>query len=190
MDKAYREQIDSIAQMINKIVFDNRDKNTPLSELLENIGIEVQYFVDSDISGYLRWDANQNKPVIAVNAKHSEQRRRFSMAHELGHLVLAFKWLPAPYGDGIEFDDNRILNVTKYRGKESLTANEKQEEAIVNEFAAGFLMPYDKIDELWETDGPNVELVIDKMVATFNVSEQAARVRIANYLRDRGLSIE
>lgn len=190
MDKTTQTIIDKIAYQLSDIVFDDKDrKEISLDELFNDIGISVKYFIDSDLSGYLEWDPDLNNgiggPVIYINATHSKSRRNFSLAHELGHLVLGFKWLPAPYGDKNElFDEKKVLNVTKYRGASNLTRKQKQEEQKANEFATAFLMSAKQIDQILKEKNNDFEKTIDTMVSDLGVSAQAARIRLGNYLKD------
>lgn len=190
MDKTTQIIIDEIAYQLSDIVFDDKNrKEIPLDELFNDIGISVKYFIDSDLSGYLEWDPDLNNgiggPVIYINATHSKSRRNFSLANELGHLVLGFKWLPAPYGDKNElFNKKKVLNVTKYRGASNLTRKQKQEEQKANEFAAAFLMSAKQIDQILKEKNNDFEKTIDTMVSDLGVSPQAARIRLGNYLKD------
>ena len=61
-------------------------------ELLEESGIKVLASELTDIAGltaYARLGDRQVEPVIVLNGQHSGERQRFTLAHELGHLVLA-----------------------------------------------------------------------------------------------------
>src|SRR4051794_27355690 len=44
----------------------------------------------NDFSGFL-YQSGNSAPVIGVNSKHPLNRRRFTIAHELGHLLLHSK---------------------------------------------------------------------------------------------------
>ncbi|WP_324285479.1 ImmA/IrrE family metallo-endopeptidase [Lactiplantibacillus plantarum] len=178
MNKETKKNIDTLAGLIHEIIFRNGEMN--LETALESAGITVQFFNDDEFDGFLKWDKRNNKPIISVNANHAEVRRNFSMAHELGHLVLNFRWIP--YSSSNPAPDNEILNVTKYRGG-SYTEKEKPEEVIANEFAAGFLIPDDDLRTIINemTDGDYVRLV-GTVAERFNVSTQAASIRIDNFL--------
>ena len=61
-------------------------------ELLEESGIKVLAFDLSSIGGltaHARRGGNRVASVIVVNSSDSGERQRFTLAHELGHLVLA-----------------------------------------------------------------------------------------------------
>lgn len=60
-------------------------------ELLEECGIKVLALELSDIGGLTAYVRRGNKAidaVIVVNRNHSGERQRFTLTHELGHLVL------------------------------------------------------------------------------------------------------
>ena len=60
-------------------------------ELLEECGVKVLAFDLHTIGGltaYARRNGNRVASVIVVNSKHSGERQRFTLTHELGHLVL------------------------------------------------------------------------------------------------------
>ena len=47
--------------------------------------------ISDSISGYSRIN-EIGTPEIVVNVNHSKGRRRFTMAHELGHIILHWGW--------------------------------------------------------------------------------------------------
>ena len=60
-------------------------------ELLEECGIKVLAFDLSDVGGMTAhaWSGTKRvASVIVVNSEHSGERQRFTLTHELGHLVL------------------------------------------------------------------------------------------------------
>jgi Zn-dependent peptidase ImmA (M78 family)/DNA-binding XRE family transcriptional regulator len=64
---------------------------TKLVELLENRGIKV-LAIDADkmdgLTARVKRRAGSAVPVIVINGKDWSERKRFNLAHELGHLVL------------------------------------------------------------------------------------------------------
>src|SRR6266446_867472 len=59
-----------------------------MKPLLEKLGIElVAEDLDKELSGVLIKEDQQI--LIAVNSNHSPTRQRFTIAHEIGHFVLA-----------------------------------------------------------------------------------------------------
>jgi Zn-dependent peptidase ImmA (M78 family)/transcriptional regulator with XRE-family HTH domain len=86
-----------------------------MAELLEDKGIKVIALgLPEDVSGskaFVERPGNENVPVIVVNAGHNGERQRFTLAHELGHLVMNFEGL-----------------------------NDKEQEKAADRFAGAFLM--------------------------------------------------
>ena len=59
-----------------------------VTEVLEDQGVKVVMLAsDSKIDGLSCW-ANKTIPVVVVNKNQNSDRLRFSLAHELGHLLL------------------------------------------------------------------------------------------------------
>lgn len=138
--------------------------------LVKKLNIDLSFEeLEDEISGFLF--TKGNKQAIVINKKHSENRKRFSIAHELGHSVL--------------HDKNRELfldsrnTVFFFRDKRSSSGiNDLEIEA--NEFAAQILMPQRLIDQLIKkynldiTDDTNVTVLAKKL----KVSEQALIYRL------------
>lgn len=142
----------------------------------KNIGVEATSLED-DISGFF---LSKNKKFhIGYNSDHSENRRRFTVAHELGHYFLHSKEIPL-------FIDK--LERSLYRNTES-SSGEIQKEREANAFAAALLMP--KTLLIREIKSCNVELIdsITKYLSSkFKVSEEAMSFRLTNLgLLDYGL---
>ena len=192
MEKELRTVIDKVASLAHELVVSKRVfSNDSLEDAIEASGIDVKYFVDKNIDGFLKWDAEQQSPVIAVNANQPETRRNFSMAHELGHLILDWKWLPYGNNDNSRFDKSKVLNVTLYRGG-TYSQTERKEETNVNEFAAAFLMPNFLLKEL--VDGiENNEIsysdALYELKKKSNVYMMSAGYRLKNYCEAQGIDI-
>lgn len=180
MDKKLRRTIDSIAEFINEKL--KLKDATSLEDALKSAGVEVSYFTDEKYDGFLSWDKDKKAPVISVNATHSQTRINFSIAHELGHLVLNYKWIPFDADNPVP--DGDVLSVTKYRGATDYSVNEKQEETVANEFAASFLMTNSDIKSLIDSSDFSYTQLISELSTKFNVSEQAAKIRLDNFLEE------
>jgi Zn-dependent peptidase ImmA (M78 family) len=127
---------------------------------------------EDDISGILYRKGDNT--IIGINSAHSETRRRFSIAHELGHLALHRK----------ELFVDKVVRID-FRDRTSSLAI-KAEEIAANAFAAGLLMPRDflareilrKLSK--RSSQPAKEKLINHLAKTFKVSPQAMEYRLIN----------
>ena len=130
----------------------------------------VEERLDRSVSGLLYRDGDH--VVIGVNSTHAERRRRFTIAHELGHLVLH-------KGRPLVVDHVRI----NFRDANSSTASDL-EEIQANAFAAELLMPRDQVitnaKKALAGQVANEESVIRDLADGFEVSEQAMEYRLVN----------
>ncbi len=88
-----------------------------LVKVLEAAGVIV-YFINTDIEKFdgITLFTDKGHPIIFVNSSMPNDRKRFTIAHELCHLIAHIPYSPLPH-----YQD---------------------EEAEANEFAGEFLMPY------------------------------------------------
>lgn len=111
-------------------------------------------------------------PVVVVNDRHARVRQRFTIAHELGHLLLH-------KGRPVIVDHLTRAHVNMRDQTSSLATS--QEEIAANQFAASLLMPAEWISG---AVGPHLDLSTTRLVAqlagTFDVSEQAMEYRLIN----------
>ena len=96
--------------------------------------------------------------TIWTNANHPATRRRFTIAHEIGHYVLHREHI----GDGIRDD-------AMFRSKLNSLL-----ESAANRYAAGLLMPWPLVVDAME-DGLDS---IEKLATHFQVSKTAMSIRL------------
>lgn len=113
------------------------------------------------------------KIIIGVNSSQSIVRQRFSIAHEIGHLVLHEGNLYVDRSAKVNFRDSRS----------SLAVDPEEIEA--NAFAAELLMPEDKVElETKRHMRSNPKATAAELVSTlalkFKVSEKAMDFRLQN----------
>lgn len=110
------------------------------------------------------------KAVIVVNARHHPRRQRFSVAHELGHLVLH------PRAGHRVGDDVELFHRHEYHRRNM------PQETQANYFAAAILMPEGAVRDA--ADELELDLVSDRDVQTlareFDVSVAAMTIRLQN----------
>ncbi len=115
-----------------------------------------------DVSGLIRRDEDDGGKsgfAIYVNADHAETRRRFTIAHELGHFVLHRELI----GDGIVEDA-----LLRAQGLSNRV------EAQANRFAADLLMPRHLLDAA-HREGI---VTIPELARAFKVSKDAMSIRL------------
>lgn len=139
-----------------------RKPPVPVVRIARDLGLEVyrsRGWPDS-VSGMIRKDPERGGSsgyAVFANADHAKTRRRFTIAHEIGHFILHRDLI----GDGITDD---ALYRSRLRGGL---------EAAANRFAAGVLMPWDLIRQAVESGTDSVEALAE----LFAVSRSAMAIR-------------
>lgn len=138
-----------------------------LAELSLALGVEVQEsFLQENISGMLE-KLPSGRFKITVNANHPRTRRRFTLAHELGHYMLHRHLV----GSGI--DDNKAYRSTN-EGKYHNTDIGPKQETEANKFAANILMPAALLEREKNKEGATVSSLAD----LFGVSKHSMSIRL------------
>jgi len=112
--------------------------------------------------------------VIGVNKSHSFKRQRFTIAHEIGHLLMHHQ-----AGDSLIVDNTVRVNFRD--DLSSLATNEQEIEA--NAFAAALLMPRSLVlREVRAAYSPstNYNQLVTDLARRFNVSAEAMGFRLLN----------
>jgi Zn-dependent peptidase ImmA (M78 family) len=147
------------------------DTLVDVGEIANQLGAEIVYEgLGADVSGMLVRE--QDRVVIGVNLSHPDTRRRFTIAHEIGHLVLH-------RGRPLLVDPVRI----NLRDSRSSLATDL-EEIEANSFAAELLMPKSLVlrnfRELADGGVQSLDRIKQDLAHGFGVSEQAMEYRLAN----------
>jgi Zn-dependent peptidase ImmA (M78 family) len=126
-------------------------------------------FEESDISGFVARRPGM-PPVIGVNSAHPMTRQRFTIAHEIGHLVMHV-------GQPLIVD--KLVRVNLRRAALPSTSVEIE----ANRFAAALLMPEALLRREFERlaskrQPVHVDALIDSLAKSFAVSSQAMRIRL------------
>ncbi len=163
-----------------KVLRDIGIKKAPVSlELIaKRLEIElVQRALGDKLSGVLINKEGESIAIV-VNSAHPENRRRFTIAHEIGHYVLGHP--------GEMFVDQTLRQkavVVKRDGRSSEGTDKHEIEA--NRFAAELLMPGDLIEaeiakRFSKPKSPNTKELVAVLAGQFQVSEQAMKIRFVN----------
>lgn len=168
-----------IERVVEKLLKKHESKGPPIS--VEHIaraqGCTIKASDLRDVSGILVRSEGGN--IIGVNSMHSEARRRFTIAHELGHLILH-------EGEQVRFDKEFRVSL---RSDES-SAGTNVEEMEANFFAASLLMP----DAMLAADQRAYSIELEdvesmrELANAYKVSMQAMTLRLARLVDRRGRS--
>ena len=143
-------------------------KGVPVSvvDVARRLDARIQpEILEDGISGglYRRPDG----PVIGVNSQHHPNRQRFTIAHEIGHLVLH------------ESEDYFVDRVFRRDANSSAAVDEVEIEA--NKFAAALLMPSRFVrEEVARLAEPLRSEDVEALARIFRVSQQAMTLRLIN----------
>lgn len=122
--------------------------------MVRAMGIEVKSLPStSDFSGFTNSE-NVSRPVISIRTADSSPRQRFTLAHELGHLMM------------------HELGVPQYRRDHEPGSEEKETEA--DAFAGELLMPFGLLHPYAMKFGPDAKL----LARYFGVSEASMSIRL------------
>lgn len=113
---------------------------------------------------------SQGKYKIYIHDGCNENRKRFTLAHEIWHYCLHKDYLKdtGPFID----DDNTLYNRPWYT---NLAEDIKKKEEEANFFAAEILMPWDLVKEAYNKDDS-----LQKLADFFSVSTEAMFYRLKN----------
>lgn len=146
---------------------------TDLNDVVRRMGgaIYSDYGLDEYADGRI-WKEG-NRFVICVSANKPENRKRFTIAHEIGHLFLHMGYI---VNQNLW---NRQDNQTYYRNGDS------EEEYEANEFAAALLMPEIAYKQILDKYSHDMMVDMNLVAEHFGVSTEAAinRGKWLGYLR-------
>jgi Zn-dependent peptidase ImmA (M78 family) len=143
-----------------------------VEELAESMGFQIaRHRFDGPESGFALRDGNQS--IIGVNIQTSRRRQRFTVAHELGHLLM-HEGRPLTV-------DQAVLRIDLRNEVSSMATDLQEIEA--NTFAATLLMPDEIVSDyatiLMRSNGEiNRDDLIANLARTFDVSIEAMGYRL------------
>jgi Zn-dependent peptidase ImmA (M78 family) len=171
-----------VSQVAAKVLQEVPNARTPDGAIdpvviAEHYGIRVRESdLEDSLSGFLIRD-NEGRAFIGVNRSNGEARKRFTIAHELGHYFLHDQTMPFIDGPTGRF---KVLP----RDEVSAEGSDVRE-VEANRFAAELLMPEEHLRDDLEGHG-HIDLFHDedtdsviKMLATkYGVSVRAMTIRL------------
>lgn len=141
----------------------------PVEALAELAGAVIRYEpFQGKLSGMLY--RSTDGAVIGINSLHATPRQRFSIAHEIGHLLL--------HDPELHIDEHAFV---AFRDAASSTAVDPAE-VEANQFAATLLMPESLLlEELAKLgENPDVQDAVKRLSQAFNVSQEAMTIRLTS----------
>ena len=141
--------------------------SVPVQNIARGEGLDVKQGDLGAVSGMLV--RGTGSATIGVNSKHAPTRRRFTIAHELGHFLLH---------EGLLSHVDRDFRVNYRDDESSLATNIEEIEA--NTFAASLLMPAHFLDALNAEDAVDDDSRVADLAAQFDVSRHAMSLRLIN----------
>ncbi|HUX22353.1 MAG TPA: ImmA/IrrE family metallo-endopeptidase [Spirochaetia bacterium] len=158
-------RIGFVREKARKLLKDSKQLAAPidLERICRLLGfqyIEVQHFPASLSALCIEQEGTK---YAAVNGSHHPHRKRFSLAHELGHWVL---------GHTRSYSQSAV-SIDNPPDPHELNRASQQEESEANEFAGELLVPLTQLkSEL--SKGKNLE----QLSSHFNVSTQVVTIRM------------
>lgn len=139
--------------------------------------LEIPYKIIPDfkrmkITGCITIEENEPKVWVNPMKNTQEERKRFTLAHELGHFMLHI----APIGDMQKANSISDENISFNRDD-----NWDYKEMEANNFAAQLLMPATLIEEVLKEKfpkKPTLDEAVECLVSIFNVSIAAMEFRL------------
>jgi len=138
----------------------------------QNARLVIDDLSSSGLSGFAY--QKDNERIIGVNKLESDERQRFTIAHELGHLFL--------HKNAVNYDQGGIMLFRDGHSSEGTDHREVQ----ANRFAAELLMPEKDIrldlakEQTFDlmTAPSLLQPFVQKMAKKYKVSEQAMSIRL------------
>ncbi|UQA87518.1 ImmA/IrrE family metallo-endopeptidase [Gardnerella swidsinskii] len=164
---------------ISKLSLDDKSHEIDVDAIAEKCEVSLEYdCVES--SGFTinnGMNSKNGKKVISINKFEPDYRQRFTIAHELGHIILGH--------EGISY---RFSDTSNYKNTIA-----RMNEVAANKFAAELIMPeklvklvlIDSIQELGfsihqKFDENDINQLVDLSSNKMGVSTQALNYRIKN----------
>lgn len=147
---------------------------TPVERIAKSLGAQIRFSpLDDELSGmiYIKDDV----PIIGVNALHHPNRQRFTIGHEIGHLVMHRHQL----SNVVHVD--KQFPIALMRDQSSSTGTELME-IQANKFAAALLMPAEIFKKELSSLSYDIDDYgpLDALAKRFKVSRSAIEFRISS----------
>lgn len=163
--------VNELEEVARKLIVDSggqRDKGVDLNKVLSFLKIDKEESDDlkGELSGILTI-MKSGRTVIGVSSDESPERKRFTIAHEIGHYILHAHSKKLFLDADITFNRGPVSNI---------------EEVQANAFAAALLMPSNNLKKIVNHEYPSGlnENNIRSLAKDFHVSTIAMTFRLTN----------
>jgi Zn-dependent peptidase ImmA (M78 family) len=150
------------------------DAPVPVEKIAKGEGAQVRFSpLDMELSGMVF--IKDGTPIIGVNSLHHPNRQRFTIAHELGHLMMHREEITKEVH--VDKDFPVLMRDTK-----AATGTDRLE-IDANQFASALLMPKFLIESLLNSALSDIDsdLPVEEFAKKLRVSKQAVEYRIRNW---------
>lgn len=169
-----------IQNLVKELLINNKISSAPvdINRIAKSLRIQIiKQSAEDDLSGFLLRDFDKKTALIGVNEKHSLNRQRFTIAHEIGHFCLHNY-------EGVHFDGKNTglqVHLRNSRSSEGTSIEERE----ANLFAAELLMPKTVLEKdlstikeiyLLDEEDQTIKTLADK----YQVSVRALTYRLVN----------
>lgn len=160
---------ETIESKTRELVYSFNEDDYPISfqKIIEKVPERIVIFNASFNAEGISWLTRKDGDDFLIYINHTEPlvRRRFSIAHELGHVIL-----------GHLSNESKKVDY-KYRKNYNYTKEEILEEKEANWFASALLMPAEMLDKQIKK---NKGVDLDTLADFFWVSTSALKIRLFN----------
>ena len=171
-------KIKHIQTIVEQVLVQTNNTKPPIDVrgIARSLNITLREENLDDISGLIFREGTQ--VILGVNSGHAETRKRFTVAHELGHYYL-HAYNP------LFVDKVFAVKLRDHISSEAVNI----EEIEANAFAAELLMPTKNIQQDFQKLQPGVldyeswekmDEIIQKLAQNYQVSKQAMTIRLIN----------
>ncbi|MDX6438991.1 MAG: hypothetical protein QOF45_1574 [Gaiellaceae bacterium] len=156
-----REPIEAAQEVLSALGMTEPEVDIDKAALLLGARVIPHRYSTDALSGFLLYLSDG--PVISTNSGQSRGRQRFTLAHELGHLIL---------GHHADYH----LDLTSSVSAGDPPGYDWKHERAANTFAANVLMPAGLIRQDWAEEGATAP----RLAKRYGVSQEAIGIRLAS----------
>lgn len=133
---------------------------------LERYQLCLEREIESPIEAYTCFSTN--RIMVSLRAEANPARKRFTIAHEIGHILLHSAYMRSLAPEG---------QIPLFEISSSVVLQDPRLEFQANHFASVFLLPQSKIMEFYGRNGEDA-LDANRLASHFGVSRRSAEIRL------------